>query len=221
MTSEAFKRFSKTVHRAWRIANLRNGLIENQVVVGDGEIADYDDLGRASIVLAVAAMDSYFTDAFIEKLVPFLQRSKPSKDLVNLLEKAGFGVSDALQLLNKWNPLEKVQKTLASYLERFVTQSMGRIDGLFLAYGYKDLSVSAQAKTNRKAVLKTVEHLVTRRHQIVHDGDYLKNGKIRRFSQASASKEIRTLEMFVKACDEILFGNHIGDGSKMPSQRTR
>ena len=134
MTSQAFKRFSKTVHRAWRIANLRNGLIESQVLVGDGEIADYDDLGRASIVLAVAAMDSYFTDAFIEKLVPFLQRSKPSKDLVSLLEKAGFGVSDALQLLNKWNPLERVKKTLENHLDRHVTQRAGSIDDLFLAY---------------------------------------------------------------------------------------
>ncbi len=207
MSSLAFKRFSTTVNRAWRIANLRNGLIENQVLVGDGDFADYDDLGRASIVLAVAAMDSYFTDAFIEKLVPFLQRSKPSKGLVQLLEGAGFGVADALQLLNKWAPLERVQRTLSNYLDRRVTQSTGRIDGLFLAYGYKDLSASAEAKTKRKSVLKAVKHLVTRRHQIVHDGDYLKNGKIRKFSQAAATKEIRTLESFVKACDEILFPN--------------
>jgi hypothetical protein len=207
VSSLSFKRFSTTVHRAWRIANLRNGLIENQVLVGNGELADYDDLGRASIVLAVAAMDSYFTDAFIEKLVPFLQKSKPTKGLVSLLEKAGFGVSDALQLLNKWAPLERVKKTLAGHLDRLVTQSTGRIDDLFLAYGYKDLSACAEAKTKRKSVLKTVEHLVSRRHQIVHDGDYLKNGKIRRFTQAAASKEIRTLELFVKACDEILFAN--------------
>jgi HEPN superfamily RiboL-PSP-like protein len=174
-------------------------------LVGGGDFADYDDLGRASIVLAVAAMDSYFTDAFIEKLVPFLQRSRPTKGLVQILEKADFGVADALQLLNQFNPLSRVKKILANHLDRFVTQSTARIDDLFLAYGYKDLSVRAQAKTKRKSVLKTVAHLVARRHQIVHDGDYQRNGKLRKFSQSATTKEIRTLESFVKACDEILF----------------
>ncbi len=47
------------------MANLRNGLIENQITVGGGDLSDYDDLGRASVVLAVATMDSYFTEAFI------------------------------------------------------------------------------------------------------------------------------------------------------------
>ncbi len=46
------------------MANLRHGLIEHQIIIGDGDLSDYDDLGRASIVLAVAAMDSYFTEAF-------------------------------------------------------------------------------------------------------------------------------------------------------------
>ncbi len=71
--SKSFTKFSNTIHRAWLLANLRHGLRENEVILGDGSIDDYDDLGRASIVLSVAAMDSYFTDAFIEKLLPFLR----------------------------------------------------------------------------------------------------------------------------------------------------
>lgn len=205
MSSNAYIQFSATIHRAWRMANLRNGLIENQILIGDGELSDYDDLGRASIVLAVAAMDSYFTEAFIEKLVPFLQRKRPTKKLVQILESAGFGIADALQLLNQFNPLARVKKTLENHLERHVTQNTERIDDLFLAYGYKNLSGSAEAKTKRKSLLKTVEHLVTRRHQIVHDGDYYKNGKLRTFSQTTTTKEVRALETFVMVCDGILF----------------
>ncbi len=82
MSSDAYDRFAASIHRSWKMANLRHGLIEHQIIVGGGDFSDYDDLGRASIVLAVAAMDSYFTEAFIEKLVPYLMANRPSKRLV-------------------------------------------------------------------------------------------------------------------------------------------
>ncbi len=97
--SKAYQKFGLTLRRAYKMAELRHGLIENDIVIGSSEIEDYDDLGRASVVLIVAAMDSYFTDAFIEKLVPFLECNKPTKDLVKVLEKAGVGVKEALELL--------------------------------------------------------------------------------------------------------------------------
>lgn len=187
------------------MANLRQGLIEHQITIGDGNFSDYDDLGRASIVLAVAAMDSYFTEAFIEKLVPYLMSNRPSKRLVEILEGSGFGIADALQLLNQFNPLSRVKKSLERALEKYVTQSTDKIDYLFLAYGYKDLCVHAANKTKRKRLLQDLRHLVERRHQIVHDGDYYKNKKLRRFSQSSTTREIQALEAFVGACDGILF----------------
>ncbi len=90
-----------------------------------------------------------------------------------------------------------------------MTQNMERIDDLFLAYGYENLSSSAEAKTKRKSLIATVEHIVTRRHQIVHDGDYHKNGKLRTFSQNTTTREIRALETFVIACDRILFPENV------------
>jgi hypothetical protein len=125
--SKAHTKFAKTVHRAWLMANLRNGLIENQITVGDGDISDYDDLGRASVVLTVAAMDSYFTDAFIEKLIRFLRSKKPTKDLIKKLEDAGFGLAAALELLNEKHPYGRIKRTLENHLERYVTQSERRL----------------------------------------------------------------------------------------------
>ena len=203
--SKAHDKFAKTVHRARLLANLRNGLIENQVIIGDGDLSDCDDLARASVVLAVAAMDSYFTEAFIEKLIPFLRSKKPTKELVKTLERAGFGVGEALELLNEKNPYGRIRKTLENHLERYVTQSVDKIDSLFLAYGFEHISTFAQAKAKRKTLIKTVARLVTRRHQIVHDGDYMKSGKLRTFDQKTVTREVEAMEKFVTACDEMLF----------------
>lgn len=203
--SKAFAKFAKTVHRAWLMANLRNGLVENQIIFDDGDVSDYDDLGRASIVLTVAAMDSYFTEAFIEKLIPFLRLKKPTKDLIKKLEDAGFGLAEALELLNEKHPYGRIKRTLGDHLERYVTQNVEKIDGLFLAYGLKHISTSAEAKTKRRTLIKTVERLVRRRHQIVHDGDHMKNGKLRPFDQGRVTREVQAMEKFVAACDEILF----------------
>lgn len=203
--SKAHAKFAKTVHRAWLMANLRNGLVENQIIIGDGDLSDYDDLGRASVVLAVAAMDSYFTEAFIEKLIPFLRSKKPTKELIKRLECAGFGLADALELLNEKDPYGRIRSTLENHSERYVTQSVDKIDSLFLAYGFKHISTSAEAKTKRKTLIKTVERLVRRRHQIVHDGDYMKSGKLRTFDQEKVTREVQSMEKFVTACDEMLF----------------
>jgi len=46
-------------------------------------------MARAAVVLAVAAMDSYFTDVFVERLVPFIRKKGTTKDLVALLERLG------------------------------------------------------------------------------------------------------------------------------------
>jgi len=80
-----------------------------------------------------------------------------------------------------------------------------KIDSLFLAYGFRHISRSAEAKAKRTTLLKTVERLVTRRHQIVHDGDYMKSGKLRSFDQGKVTGQVQSMERFVTACDEILF----------------
>ena len=203
--SNSYNKFSNTIHRAWLLANLRHGLRENAVTVGGGSIDDYDDLGRASIVLAVAAMDSYFTDAFIEKLLPFLRNKKPTKGLIDILEKSGFGVKEALELLHEKKPFSRIRDILESYLSTYVTQSADKIDKLFLVYGYKELCKSAEKKCRRKTLIKTVEKLVRRRHEISHDGDYLKNGKLRKFEQSSITNQVQSMEKLIQTCDEILF----------------
>ncbi len=44
-----------------------------------------------------------------------------------------------------------------------------------------------------------------RRHQIVHDGDYMSKGVLRGFDQGEVTEQAQTVEKFVVACDEMLF----------------
>ena len=203
--SKAYTKFSKTVRRAWHMANIRNGLLENDITIGASGADNYDDLGRASIVLAVAAMDSYFTDAFIEKLIPFLKNKKPTKDLVLILEKAGFGVKEALGLLHQKQPYTRIKKILEQHLEPYVTQSIDKIDKLFKAYGFESICKFAEGKTRKRTIITSVKTLVNRRHKIVHDGDYMKSGKLNKFNQRQITRQVKSMEDLVSACDELLF----------------
>ena len=203
--SESFEKFGKTIHRAWKIAGLRYGLIEHRVSIGGLEPEDYDDLGRASIVLSVAAIDGYFTDAFLERLISFMESKEPTDKLVEILGKAGIGTKEVLELLNKDNPHQRIKISIESYLEKFVTQKTEKVDDLFLAYNYKNICNSAANKCGDENVLSALEEFVGRRHQIVHDGDYLKDGQLRGFSQDLMTDQVQSIERFILAFDEILF----------------
>lgn len=203
--SKAFRKFSKIVHRSWLMANLRNGLIENEILIGDGKLEDYDDLGRASIVLIVAAMDNYFTDAFVENLIPFLKNRKPTDELVSQLSNTGFTFKNALELLHEDDPYSRISEKFEIRLETHVTQNIEIIDKLFLAFGYKGFCKSAEGKSREKDVIHTFEEFVSRRHSIVHEGDYLENGELRAFEQNQITTQVQSLEKFIEACDEIIF----------------
>lgn len=203
--SKAYKKYSKTMNRAWIMAGLRYGLIENEVSIGNMSAGDYDDLGRASVVLSVAAMDSYFIDAFIEKLIPFLKTKKPTPELIRRLEGAGFGIKDALELLHVKKPYNRIKKVLELNLEKYVAQSVYNINKLFLAYRLKKICSLAERKCKSTTLIAQVEKLVKRRHEIVHDGDYTKSGKLRVYNQNQITKQVRCMDKLVNACDEILF----------------
>ena len=59
-------------------------------------IHDYSDMTRSAVVLAVAAMDSYFTDVFVERLIVYIKSHKPNTKLVELLSKAGVNTNCTL-----------------------------------------------------------------------------------------------------------------------------
>lgn len=162
-------------------------------------------MGRASVVLAVAAMDSYFTDVFVERLVPFIKRKGATKRLVELLHDAGVDTECALQLIVMKSPFRKITKMVEVHLSLVTTQKSDAIDRLFLGYGLKDFCGNV-ARFSKKGLrlLSSIQTLVNRRHRIVHEGDLNSHGRPNRTDPKEFVRRIHDVVLFVSKADEIL-----------------
>ena len=162
-----------------------------------------DDLTRASVVLAVASMDTYFTARFAEMLVPYLKKHGAKTSLVSTLEKAGLDTTQALEMLQMDRPYRRIRTLMDAYLERYTTQRMGVINELFLCYGLKKFCENTQNKAKRKNLLRRVEKIVERRHEIVHDGDLNSHDKLQKIDAADIGRQLADLKLFVETAHEL------------------
>lgn len=162
------------------------------------------DLARASIVLSVSAMDGYFTRKFAETLIPFLKKKGPTKGIVKILEKAGFDITEAICLLNMRRPFRRIRTLVQGYLDRVVAQKFAVIDELFVCFGYKDFTHNIQKRTHRKRMLRTIEILIERRHDIVHDGDVDSRGRLKPLSIKQTHRRLKELARFVWYSERII-----------------
>jgi hypothetical protein len=162
------------------------------------------DIVRGAIVLSVAAMDAYFTRRFVEVLVPYIKRNGATPGLVELLGRAGLNTEQALLIATMARPFRRIRTLVESYLAGYTTQRFHAIDELFLCLGIKDLTKHAQAKTKKVHLFTTVQALVDRRNQIVHEGDLNKHGKICSVAPKQAIRQMKALIAFVLAADDII-----------------
>lgn len=203
MTS--IEQFNRTIDRAAKLLNLS----ESPEVKVQGAVVT-SDLLRASLVIAVAAMDAYFTSRFTEHLVPYLKSASNSKNsqvpnnLVDLLSLGGLNARSALEMLTMDRPYRRIRTIVDAYLSTYTTQQHHVIDSLFLCYGVKDLSVNAQAITKRKKLLDSVAKAVKRRHQIAHDGDVNQHYKTRPIAVKQVSNWITDITLYVSSCEELI-----------------
>jgi len=94
--SKAYFTFERTIERSLNLIVLQKPTERIIIAHKTTSQVDSSDLLRAALVLGVAAMDSYFTDIFAERFVPYLKKKGPNKEMVILLEEAGLGVEMAL-----------------------------------------------------------------------------------------------------------------------------
>lgn len=165
---------------------------------------DISDMTRASIVLAVSAMDAYFTDVFAERLVPFLKKKKASKELVAFLHQAGLDTGKALQLLGMKRPFRCIRTLIDSYLEKRTTHRIAAINDLFVLYGLNQFCQNIEGRSKKKTLLKSIETLVRRRHSIAHKGDLNAHGRLKPLASKETSRRILDIVKFVSCADEIL-----------------
>jgi ATP-dependent helicase/DNAse subunit B len=164
---------------------------------------ELSDLLRASIVLSVSAMDAYFTNKFVDILIPYLKNKGPNKRLAKLLEDAGLDVEQALEMINMERPWRRIRTLMDAYLEKFTTQKAHIIDELFLALGIKDFTKHAQGIVKYRGLLSKIEHIVERRHEIVHDGDLNSYGKMRRISAREVAGYTNDIAAFIGGSERL------------------
>lgn len=201
--SKSYLRFEGVVKRSLNLLTLQSPV--EKLFIAGGQSQDLSDMTRAAVVLAVAAMDAYFTGVFAERLVPYLKKKQTHrKTLVNLLHKAGLDTEVALELLGMERPYRRVRKLMDSYLALHVTQRIEVIDELFLAYGFKSFSEHVQRRARRKTLVASVQRLVRRRHEIVHKGDLNSHGTLQDIEPSAISRRVMHVVKFVSCADEML-----------------
>jgi hypothetical protein len=162
-------------------------------------------MSRASVVLAVAAMDSYFTDVFVERLVHFIKRKGATKQLVTLLYESGIDTECALKLIVMKSPFRKITKMVESHLSLVTTQKTDAIDRLFVIYGIKDFCANVARFSKRgPRLLASIRKLVARRHQIVHEGDLNSHGRANKADPKEFQRRIHDVVLLVSKADELL-----------------
>jgi hypothetical protein len=151
-----------------------------------------DEMVRFGIVIAVAAMDDYFTSKFCSLIIPFIMEKELTEPLQKRFEDAGFTIKDAFEIIQhmqenkdgQTRPWSIIRNKIASSLSRKTVQNMDVLDSFFKTFGKANLSKKAfeKMRTKRgclsgsslraKAYEKYMQELIERRHQIVHECDY-------------------------------------------------
>ena len=164
-----------------------------------------DDLFRAGIVLSVAAMDAYFTDRFCEALIPYMNKNEINKGLKELLGKSGLTLAKSIEMFDNKRPKRVMSNMVRRHLSTFVTQNFKSVDTLYKCIGFeKPVTLSAQTKSNRKHLLRSIEKLVERRHKIVHAGDYNQHGNLNAIEYQRMFRKILQIRVLVANFEKIL-----------------
>lgn len=121
MSSNAHSKFIKTIRRCESLVDSYKQLQAIDHANGVA-VPTPKDIVRGAVVLAVAALDTYVTDAFSEKLVPYLQRYKPDEELIDLLYKSGLNTKEALVLLGMERPYRRIRTLIENYYGSYTTQ---------------------------------------------------------------------------------------------------
>ncbi|MCK5242212.1 hypothetical protein KAR34_07160 [bacterium] len=168
---------------------------------------DLSELVRAALVLGISAFDAYFTNKFVEKLIPYLRKHGPTDGMVKIFEQAGLDTRTALELIPKdrnERPYRRLRTLVDQHLERYVTQKFKVVDELFCVMGLKNLSRNAEKKAGRKKLQRSIEIAVDRRHAVVHNGDLNSHGNLCNIDYREIKKRFDEVVLFVEKCDEII-----------------
>lgn len=174
-----------------------------------------DEMLRFSVVLAVAAFDSYVADRFSEHFVPFLKTVPCDDRIVEFLKSISFGPKEMLDLLleKRERPLRTAHAAVDRYLSRQSFQSEKTVNELFALYRLPTLFDHSVAKAGDESVRTRVLEMIQRRHEIAHACDLNSFGKRKHIDAETVEKWLEALKLLTTAMDEIV-DNRFKEGRK-------
>lgn len=173
------------------------------------------DLLRATIVFAVAAVDTYFHDKILENVPPIIQHcGKTQSGLPGALAeilKPALNPEKTLALLYRKRPDIEFRKILADHISDNTYQDAGQIERGLKLIGvtdiWEELRLSLKLRSKNKAK-KYIQAFVTRRHNIVHEADlyksYRSHQQMRPISRPFTKQCISSIERFIEGLDKII-----------------
>lgn len=205
--SRAFDKFEKTFNRSFRMID-RHYQIFSEFIESEEDVEweeEDDDLFRAGIVLAVSAMDAYYTDRFCEALIPHVERYGTNEKLMDLFHKSGFDTKQAIRMFNNTRPKRVLSNMVRKKLKNFVTQDFRTIDDLYRCLGFnKSFTASVQGIARRKTLVRSVDSIIKRRHQIVHAGDCNTHGNLNPIAYTTYLRKMRDIQTLVSSSETLL-----------------
>lgn len=201
MSSTAYAKFDKTIKRCETLLNTYNTLTADNNTHG---VTIPKDIIRGAVVLTVSAVDSYVTDVFAEFFIKFLKSKPVDNATEELLQKAGLDTKVALEMLTMDRPFRRIRKLVDDYHAKYTTQKFQVIDEFFRIYGLPGITTRAEQKSGRTTLKRSVELLIQRRHDIAHNGDYNKHGRIKDIDGNVILRRIKDTERLVENMDFII-----------------
>lgn len=203
--SKSYAAFEKTIERSLNLAELTQPVEIILKAKPTNANVDASDILRASLVLGVAAMDSYFTDVFAEHFIRYIQKNGSNDKIVSILEKANFSTEVFLELLAMDRPYRRLRTRIDEYLSKCTTQNTTVIDELFIAFRIKNFSQNISKLKRRKRLISSINSAAKRRNQITHEGDINSHGKINRITEIDVKRKLNDIVVYVAGADELLF----------------
>jgi hypothetical protein len=180
------------------------------------------ELLRAALVSSVSALDRYLHDLIIEKCWKLLSRAEDDipSDLKNLSVPALITkkVITSLNENPKAKPGNLAKKAIQESLFEISFQKRGQIEraaSKFLGIkniwtkAYDKLITYKQSGWTKQDVLKYLDEILTRRNQIVHEADLIRNVRMRRFTRREikvswVEEYVKFIEYLTIAIDDIV-----------------
>lgn len=207
---KAIEIFRKNAERALGLIELHESAFPRGRPRATGELPD---MLRASVVFAVAAVDSYFHDKILENVIAVIKYCGKNRaglpGYLSEILKDCLTPEKALSLLYRKRPDEEFRKVLARHLGDRTYQDAGKIEKAVQIIGVSDIwesvrqTLRLRSKNRAKAY---IQPYVRRRHQIVHEGDLYKSKKFRHtlrpIARSYARNCVKHIRWFIEAVDK-------------------